>query len=51
MNVVIQLICATLRLATPIIFAGMGGLISEKSGVTNIALEGMMATGAFFGVL
>lgn len=45
------LIQASLRLATPILLAALGGLYSTQAGITNIALEGMMLLGAFAAVV
>lgn len=47
----VELINSGIRLATPIILAGLGGALCNKSGVLNLALESKMLLGAFVGIL
>ena len=43
----VELLAAAVRIATPLLFAAMGGLLSERAGTFAVGLEGMMLAGAF----
>ncbi len=47
----VDLLVATIRLSTPITLAAIGATICERSGVVNIAMEGIMIVGAFFAAI
>jgi simple sugar transport system permease protein len=48
---IIALLSSMIRIATPILFASLGELISESSGVLNLGIEGTMLMGAFAGFM
>jgi simple sugar transport system permease protein len=46
MDTALQLVALTLAAGTPLVFAALGELVTEKSGVLNLGVEGMMLVGA-----
>ncbi len=51
LDTVINFLGQTMRAGTPLVFAALGELITEKSGVLNLGLEGMMLVGAVTGFI
>ena len=47
----VALLASMVRLVSPILLAALGGLLTERAGIFNVALEGLMLTGAFAAVV
>ena len=49
MEIIIPILAAAVRSGTPILYATLGEILTEKSGISNLGLEGIMLVGAFTG--
>lgn len=50
-DIIASIIPAAMSFAAPLIFTALGGVFSERSGIINIGLEGLMVMGAFVGIV
>jgi general nucleoside transport system permease protein len=50
-TIIVGLLTSTIRIATPFLFASIGELVTERSGVLNLGVEGMLQMGALVGFL
>jgi simple sugar transport system permease protein len=50
-DIFLQILVASMAAGTPFVYAGLGELITEKSGVLNLGVEGMMLVGAICGFI
>lgn len=50
-DLVISILAATVQAGTPVLFATLGEIVTERSGVLNLGVEGLMLLGAFFGFI
>ena len=50
-TIIVGLLASTLRIATPFLFASIGELVTERSGILNLGVEGMLQMGALVGFL
>lgn len=50
-TIIVSILASTIRIATPMLLAALGELVTERSGVLNLGVEGMMLMGAFTGFL
>ena len=51
LDAVVVVLVATIRAGTPLVFAALGELLTEKAGVLNLGIEGMMLMGAVTGFI
>ena len=49
MEILVPILTAAIRSGTPILYATLGEILTEKAGVLNLGLEGLMLLGAFSG--
>lgn len=50
-TIIVLIVASMLKYSTPLIFTSIGGTFSERGGIVNVGLEGIMVIGAFAGVL